>query len=183
MLNREWIQKEKNLDSAAHGAGFALSLRPDGRLWLRRSGGGSDVAVTVQRCFPWSQPLNWLSLRDADGREVELLENIDDLDPISGLELKRALEETAFVFLIQEILRVEEQFELRQWTVRILQRDEAGEDAVITRIFQTKLSTWPRELPSGGLLIQDVGNDLYLIAKLDGLDAKSAKILWAFLDD
>ena len=41
-----------------------LRRRPDGRLELVRD--GKTHVVSARRCFPWSEPLRYLSLRDAD---------------------------------------------------------------------------------------------------------------------
>lgn len=152
---------------------FRLRMQPDGRLWLKARG-TAEVAVTVRRCFPWSQPLAWLSLRDDSGAEVELVESAAHLDPESRAELVKALEEASFVFVIEAILSVKEEFELRQWRVRTTQ----GE-----RLLQTRMMSWPRELVDGSLLIQDVANDLYLVPEIGRLDANSQKLLWAFMDD
>jgi hypothetical protein len=41
-----------------------LERRADGRLWAVR--GVRECAVTVRRCFPWSEPARFISLRDDD---------------------------------------------------------------------------------------------------------------------
>ena len=155
------------------GTFFTLKLGLDGRLLLGR-GGGEQIAVSVKRCFPWSQPLSWFSLRDDDAKEVELVESFAELDSDSREELVKALAEASFVFTIERILSIDEEFELRSW--RVLTRQ--GE-----RLFQTRMNAWPRELAGRSLLVQDVANDLYVVPDLDALDAHSQKKLWAFMDD
>lgn len=152
---------------------FRLRARADGGLWYECEDAAA-IAVTVQRCFPWSHPFEWISLRDEEGKEVGLIESAETLDSDSGQALLGALGETAFVFEIESIRSVEEQFELRQWAVRLRQ----GE-----RRFQTRLDAWPRTLPQGGLLFQDVAGDLYLVPHPERLDAASQKLLWAFVDE
>lgn len=71
------------------------------------------------------------------------------------------------------VLEIEEEIEIRQWTVETRQGK---------RSFQTHLDDWPRVLPSGGLLIRDVAGDLYKLADPNGLDRKSRALLWAFVD-
>lgn len=152
----------------------ALRLRPtaDGRLWASKDS-GSEVSVCLRRCFPWSQPLSWLSLRDDSGEEFALLESIEELESESKLALLKVLEEASFVFEVESLIAVDEEYELRQWRVRTKQ----GE-----RVFQTRVNSWPRELAGGGLLLQDVANDLYVISDFSSLDPSSKKKLWAFLD-
>ena len=50
------------------------------------------------------------------------------------------------------------------------------------RSFLTRRSDHPRKLANGDVLIKDVSNDLYLIPNPKGLDAKSLKLLWVYLD-
>ena len=152
---------------------YQLKTSSDGRLLLERSS-ETAIAVSVKRCFPWSEPLAWLSLRDDEGRELELVESAEALEPSSRAALMTALAEASFVFAVEKILTVVEEFELRTWRV-LLQEGE--------RIFQTRLNAWPRELAGGGLLIQDIGHDLYLIKDPEALDADSQRLLWAYVDD
>ena len=48
-----------------------LERRIDGQLWART--GGREVRVQVHRCFPWSAPGRFVSLRDAEKEEVALV--------------------------------------------------------------------------------------------------------------
>src|SRR5689334_17588554 len=91
---------------------FQLQRRADGNLWLLKSG-KVEVPVEVVRCFPWSRPERFLSLRDREGVEQGFLENLDDLDQHSRAALQSGLERAAFVLDVTRVLRVEEDFELR----------------------------------------------------------------------
>jgi hypothetical protein len=71
------------------------------------------------------------------------------------------------------VVEIEEEVEIRQWTVET--RDGP-------RHFQTHLDDWPRVLPMGGLLIRDVGGDLYRLPDPARLDRRSRELLWAFVD-
>src|SRR2546428_8821562 len=70
---------------------LTLERRPDGRVWAIRGGGGVARAVWVQRCFPWSEPGRFLSLRDDDGEGVALVRDPAELDPASRRGLEEAL--------------------------------------------------------------------------------------------
>ena len=50
------------------------------------------------------------------------------------------------------------------------------------RTFETRLGSWPRKLEGGGVLIQDVAEDLYHIRDTTALDEASQKLLWAYSD-
>ncbi len=148
-----------------------LRCDPHGRLYLRRD--EAEILVSANPCFPWSYPNEFVSLRDADGDEQCLLESIESLPADSAAALRTTLKEASFVLRITRITSVEKQFELRHWQVET----EQG-----ARRFQTRLDDWPRTLPHGGSVLQDVGGDQYGIPPLDQLDAKSRALLWPYLD-
>jgi len=150
----------------------AIKLRsaPDGRLIAYTERG--PVPVRVRQCFPWSEPHRHLSLRDNEEREVVLVEDPATLGAASREALERALAEAGFVLEVTRVVSIEEEVEIRQWTV---------ETRHGPRSFQTHLDDWPRVLPSGGLLIRDVAGDLYRLMVAE-LDRKSRDLLWAFVD-
>src|SRR5919205_971319 len=149
-------------------ADLALRRTEDGRLLARI--GGTWVAVRLRQCFPWSEPGRHVSLRDEGDEEVALVEDPAALAPESRRALERAVAEAAFVLDVARVLDVDEEVEIRQWTVET----RHGQ-----RSFQTHLDDWPRALPMGGLLIRDVAGDLYLIPAQDVLDRQSRELLWA----
>ena len=155
-----------------------LSLRlwrgADGRLFAARGGPAeAGVPVRVARCFPWSEPMSFVSLRDVDDAEVAFVRCPSELAESSRKVLEEALVEAGFVFDVLALEEVEEEIEIRRFRVRTSQG---------RRSFQTHRDEWPRELPGGGLLIRDVVGDLYLVREPQRLDRRSAKLLWPFLD-
>jgi hypothetical protein len=165
------IENRATLDGEKDKTGLVVERRVDGRLWAVKD--GEAVPVTPARCFPWSAPMRCLSLRDDEEREVALVWDPAELDPESRSALEEALVLAAFVLDVISVEEVEEDVEIRRWKVLTRQ----GE-----RSFQTALDTWPREGPSGGLLLEDVAGDLYRIPPPEELDARSRKRVWAFLD-
>jgi hypothetical protein len=151
----------------------ALVLRNQGDGRLRALIGERTIVVKLRQCFPWSEPTRHISLRDNDDKELALVENPSSLDAESRQALELALAEAGFVLDVTRVLEIEEEIEIRQWTVETKQGK---------RLFQTHLDDWPRLLPSGGLLIRDVAGDLYRLADPKGLDKKSRALLWAFVD-
>ncbi len=151
--------------------GLELWRGSDGQLWARTA--ERSCSVRPVRCFPWSQPGRFISLRDREDEEVALVRDIGDLPYTGQRALGTALLEAGFVLVIGAVLDVEEEIEIRTFRVRTLQ----GE-----RSFQTLRDEWPREMPGGGILIRDVAGDLYLVPKPADLDARSRRLLWAFLD-
>ena len=147
-----------------------LTRFSDGRLGLRLESG--EIPVTVTRCFPWSNPLSYLSLRNEKGEEKGFVTALDDLSPESRALLEEELKLTGQTFEIIRIHKVQKEIELRCWEV-----ETQGGD----RHFQTELDVWPRALPDGSLLVQDLYGDLYRIQDPQALDAASQKILTPLL--
>lgn len=150
---------------------LTLERRADGRLWVARDGEARPVAL--RRCFPWSEPGRYLSLRDEHDREFALVRDPATLDERSREALDQALVEAGFVFAVTRVLTLDEEVELRHWRVETRQG---------IRSFQTRLDDWPRALPQGGLLIRDVAGDLYHLADPARLDRRSRELMWAFVD-
>ncbi len=155
--------------SAARGP--TLRTAPDGRLVIIAD--DRPIAVRLRQCFPWSEPGLHLSLRDDEDREVAIVDDPAQLDDESRRALEQAIAEAGFVLEVTRVLSIEEEVEIRQWTV---ETQQGG------RSFQTHLDDWPRILPSGGLLIRDVAGDLYRFSSPNTMDKKSRELLWAFVD-
>lgn len=143
----------------------------DGRLFVMVD--DEPVPVKLRQCYPWSEPHRHLSLRDADDKEVVLIDDPTALGPESRLAIEGALADAGFVLEVTRVIDVEEEVEIRQWTVETRQGNRA---------FQTHLDDWPRVLPGGALLIRDVAGDLYRLRDPSGMDRKSRELLWAFVD-
>ena len=159
------------IDSGPETNGLELRWAGDGRLLAIVN--GEQVAVRLRQCFPWSEPGRHLSLRNEDDEEIALVEDPEQLDPESRRALEGALAEAGFVLDVVQVVDVEEEVEIRQWTV---------ETRHGRRTFQTHLDDWPRVLPKGGLLIRDVAGDLYRLEAPERMDARSRELLWAFVD-
>ena len=151
--------------------GPTLTSGADGR--LRAEVGGRAVSVVVRRCFPWSEPGKFISLRDDENVEVVLVEDPSSLDEGSRLVLEQALAAAGFVLEVTRVIAVEEEIEIRHWKVETRQ----GE-----RTFQTRLDDWPRVLPGGGVLIRDVAGDLYHVPAPETMDRTSRELMYSFVD-
>jgi hypothetical protein len=149
-----------------------LERRADGQLWAERRGVARPVWVS--RCFPWSEPTRFISLRDDRKREFALVRDLTDLDLASRVVLEVALVEAGFVLDVLRVLDIDEEVEIRNWKVETVHG---------SRTFQTRLDDWPRQVPGGGLLVRDVAGDLYYIADPSSLDKTSRGLLWAFVDE
>lgn len=149
---------------------LTLEVRADGL--LARKGGESRV-VWVRQAFPWTESSRFLSLRDADDEEFAMIDDPASLDDASRHAVEAALVVAGFVLEITRVMAIDEEVEVRHWSV---------ETAQGPRLFQTRLDEWPRLLPHGGLLIRDVAGDLYLLPARESLDRHSRDLLWSFVD-
>lgn len=152
------------------GEELTLERRADGQLWARVN--GTARAVRVHRCFPWSEPGRFLSLRDQDDEEFALVGALDDLVGESRTALEAAVVEAGFVLEVTRIVDVDEEVEIRTWKVETRQGP---------RTFQTRLDDWPTDVPGGGILIRDVADDLYHVPEPSAMDDRSRTWLWAFV--
>src|SRR5258705_9923708 len=103
------------LASKPYTGTLALEGRSDGSLWALR--GDEERAVSVRRCFPWSEPTHHLSLRDSDEEEFALVRDPAELDPRSRAALETALTVAGFVFEVTRVLEIDEEVEIRRWRV------------------------------------------------------------------
>lgn len=163
---------------AAPVSGQRLSLRrrEDGRLAILQpdaSGNTSEIPVHLACCFPWSHPLQYVSLRDDKGHELLLLESLQEVDAQQRQLIEEELAARNFLPRVLAIKAVTDETELFHWHVVTT----AGE-----RSFMTRRHERPRRLATGEVLIKDVCNDIYVIARADDLDAKSLRLLWVYLD-
>src|SRR5438876_5261790 len=165
------IRRPDSEEDTTPAGELRLTRRADGRLWATR--GDAERAVWVRRCFPWSEPARFVSLRDDDEEEFALVRDPAELDPASRRVLEEALVAAGFVFEITRVTAIEEEVEIRHWRVETRQG---------ARSFQTHLDAWPRLLPHGGLLIRDVAGDLYHVTDPAVLVETSLALLWAFVD-
>jgi hypothetical protein len=173
-MTEAMLERERALGDGVGGpahSGLTLARNADGRLTAVR--GGRSHAVWVRPAFPWTEPARFLSLRDDDEEELALIEDVASLDPVSRGALEEALVVAGFVLDVTRVIAIEEEVEVRHWTVETRQGP---------RSFQTRLDEWPRALPRGGLLIRDVAGDLYRLRDPATLDRESRALLWVFVD-
>ena len=165
------LEVRPDCGGSARDERLTLERRLDGQLWAQHR--GDQCSVWVSRCFPWSEPGRFISLRNDEDEEFALVREPGDLDRVSRAALDTSLVEAGFVLEIIGVEACEEEVEIRIWVVRTKQGK---------RSFQTRRDEWPRDVPGGGLLINDVSGDLFYVRDPDGLDSKSRALLWAFVD-
>ena len=125
-----------------------------------------EVDVRVARCFPWSLPASYVSIRNKEGKEIALLKTLDELDPDSRKLVEDELREKIFN---PKILRVTE-FK-REFGVTSIRCDtDRGEVA-----FQIRSHEDVRVLTPTRALLRDVDGNTYELADLSALDPASRR--------
>jgi len=151
--------------------------RADGRLGanvLRQDGKEEEIVLQVVRCFPWSTPDSYISLRDDQGKEVYLLSSLYELeDPKIRHLVETELHDRTYIPRILHINAIVDEIDLFRWNVKT----DAG-----NRLFYTRRREIPRETKHGGVIVKDISGDRYLIPAVSKLDAKSRNWLWLYLD-
>lgn len=114
--------------------------------------------VKLLPCFPKSNPNSFYSVRDDKDKEIQLLENLDDLDVDNKKIVEDYLKIRTFSFEIVGVFQADEEFGVRHWEVKTKQGD---------RSFQTELDSWPQIQDDGRILIDDLYGDQYVIHNLE----------------
>lgn len=147
-----------------------LTIQKDGNLLL--DDGHQHRTAFAVRCFPWTAPNQFISLRDDSNQELAFIENVEQLSPASMQALNKALHTVSFVIRVVVVLSIDSEFEIRQWRVKTPQGEH---------VFQTKMDEWPRLMHDGGLLVNDVSGNVIKIDDPKTMDAKSRRCLWPYL--
>jgi hypothetical protein len=139
-----------------------------GRLVLTLPDGDVHVNVEPARAFPWSAPDTAVSLRDADGRELLLLQSLGELSPASRSAVERELAERDFVPVVTRIARSS-----GPWPPCVWQVETDRGPATVTIDSEDDV----RRLDRHRVLIADTSGLRFLIPNVHRLDAASLRQL------
>jgi hypothetical protein len=128
--------------------------------------------VRVARCFPWSLPEDYISVRDPQGREIVLLTSLDELDDTSRDIVREELAHKVFNPRIQCVKHCATEFGITSMTVET----DRGE---VT--FQLGSRDDVRHLSATRVLLNDVDGNIYEVPDVSRLDGDSQRRLAMFL--
>jgi uncharacterized protein DUF1854 len=163
--------ENENAPMVAGGA-FGLSHDSWGRLVLIDSTGRRHSGVEPVRAFPIADPLHWISICDADGRELVLVEDLAKIPTPVRQVLEEELARREFVPHVRRIVKVSTDVEPSEWDVET--------DRGPTRFLLNSGDDVRRLSPTSALLI-DVHGTRYLIEDTRQLDAPSRRVLELYL--
>ncbi len=147
------------------------------RIWRNEAGqlivhlaGRQDPVVNVKiaRCFPWSMPQTYISIRNKDGKEVVLLETLDHLDAASRQVVLQELHDRVFSPRILRIVEHKSEFGITS----VKAETDRGQ---VT--FQIRSRDDIRVLSATRLLFRDADGNTYEVADAATLDPTSRKFL------
>ena len=151
---------------------FELFTDDQGRLVLRRPGQEDVVDVRLRRAFPWSKPTEFVSVRDAEGKELLLIESLEPVDVGRRKIIEAWLESASFIPRIVSVEDVDVRFGYQQWKVRT---DRGPAE------FRVQEREDIRFLPDGRFRIKDADGTVYEMASLSQLDEPSRRAVEALI--
>ena len=164
------------MNGTAATAEWRLYRNAEGRLVMQRpheEPAKQETPIQVAACFPWSHPQEFISLRDDKGHELYLIEALHELDAERRQFVEEELALRNFLPRVLEIYAITDQMEFFHWEVLT----SAGRRSFLTRRHER-----PRQLGNGQMLIKDICNDIYAIARSEDMDPKSLRLLWVYMD-
>ena len=151
---------------------FDLTIDEEGRLVLHRPGQEDKADVRVRRSFPWSCPDQFISIRDSEGRELLLIEDLSSLDPARRKTVQDWVNATSFVPRITRVDDLDARFGYQEWRVQT----DRGPVA-----FRVQEREDIRFLPDGRFRLKDVDGNVYELPSPADLDEHSRRAISALI--
>jgi len=129
--------------------------------------------INAFRTFPLSAADRYLSLRDADGKEIGILESLADLRPGQAALLREELERRYFTPVIQRVRSLKEEFGYSYWLVDT----DAGARRFTVQSGKNNVTV----VGDNRLLIVDVDGNRFFVDDYHRLDRGVLRILETLL--
>jgi len=153
----------------AAGSIAAVRRTASGSLVIQEAGTGRTIEdVRFVRCFPWSFPQEFIGVLDQDGREIALLDSLEELAPDVRAAIEEELRDKAFHPRVSRIVERKVEFGVASITA------ETDRGPVT---FQVRSRDDVRMLAPNHLLLRDADGTTYEVADIEALDARSRKLL------
>ncbi|MFP3937094.1 MAG: DUF1854 domain-containing protein [Phycisphaerae bacterium] len=154
-------------DEPETGTVQRVELDDAGRVVVHLEGSDQPVVdASVARCFPWSLPEAYISVRDSKGREIAMLRSLDELDADSRSVVEAELRDKIFNPKIVKIKDLRDEFGV----LTIKAETDRGDVS-----FQVRRRDDVRVLSGGRALLKDVDGNTYELPDVNGLDKTSRK--------
>jgi len=147
---------------------ITLSRNEAGKLVLHREGEDDVEGVRVTRCFPWSLPGEYISLRDGEGKELHLLRDLSELSAEMQALVQDELGLQDFIPVVTGVESIDDTMEVMEWHVQT--------DRGPLRL-QIKSNDDIRPLDDGRVLIRDHAGGVFQVNDLNAMDETSQRFL------
>jgi len=131
-------------------------------------GDRSCLRVVPMRAFPISMRNRYISIRDAEGNELGMIRDTDELDKDSRKLLEEEIRKRYFTPVIHKVRSVRDKFGIVEWEVET----DRGPKEFLTRSLHDSLKE-----TDTGFIVTDIENNRYEIRDYSDLDPRSAAIL------
>lgn len=135
-------------------------------LTLRSPALGKKKGLSVEPCFPVTQPGRFLVFRDGDGDEVGILMDINDLSHGCRDVVATELAKQHFIPIITRVDAIHREFQIPQWEV---QTDRGP------RRIELRSRHDAQRLGGGRIYLRDADGNGYLIPDVKALDPQSQR--------
>ncbi|HEY7090001.1 MAG TPA: DUF1854 domain-containing protein [Tepidisphaeraceae bacterium] len=153
-------------------ADFELIEDDLGALTLRRPGEEDVKDVRIRRAFPWSSPGKFVSIRNSEGKELLLIDDLTERPPELRARIERWLSSQSFVPKITRVDEIDTRFGYQQWRV---QTDRGAIE------FRVQEREDIRFLGNGRFSVKDADGNIYELPNVEALDPPSRKALEALV--
>ncbi|MBE6725531.1 MAG: DUF1854 domain-containing protein [Ruminococcaceae bacterium] len=129
--------------------------------------------IFLHRAFPFDYPYAYISVLDADSKEIGIIQDVDAMGEENARLLREELDRKYYTPVIRQILSVKDKFGYSYWKVKT---DEGELDFTCRDTFSSLLKV-------GGtrIFVNDIDGNRYEIPDLEALDHKSFKKIELFL--
>jgi len=151
---------------------FMIIRDSRGALTLKRDGYDDVAPVTLRRAFPWTNPSRHISVRNSEGKELLLIDELAALPAEQRALIERWLADHSFIPRITRIESIDLDFGYQQWRV---QTDRGPAE------FRVQEREDIRFLPDGRFSVKDADGNVYELPRLDQLDRESRRVAEALI--
>ena len=129
--------------------------------------------IFLHRAFPFDYPYAYISVLDADSKEIGIIQDVDAMGEENARLLREELDRKYYTPVIRQILSVKDKFGYSYWKVKT---DEGALDFTCRDTFSSLLKV-------GGtrIFVNDIDGNRFEIPDLEALDRRSFKKIELFL--
>ena len=129
--------------------------------------------IFLHRAFPFDYPYAYISVLDAEAKELGLIADVNEMEPEAADMLRAELDRKYYTPVIKQILSLKDKFGFSYWKVVT----EEGEISFTLR------DTFQSLMKVGGtrIFVNDIDGNRYEIPNIEELDRKSFRKIELFL--